>query len=108
LHGQAAHSCQTTGGFVVKCATRASMKHVGGAGIEGQDLLWLGGTREHRYVAMPPRLREMRPSFLVAVEKIVCVRNQRRACPRRAMSADEKSPTVVMPVRAAITDGSPI
>ena len=54
-------------------------EHVGGAGIEGQDLLWLGGAREHRYVGDASEVEGNAAQLRVAVEKIVCVRNQRRA-----------------------------
>src|SRR6266581_235245 len=54
-------------------------EHVRWAGVEGEYLLRLGGTRKNRDVGDAAEVERNAAEFRVAVEKIVHIRNKRRA-----------------------------
>src|SRR5713226_9454785 len=54
-------------------------KHVGRAGVEGDDLFGLGRPRKNRDVGDAPKVKRYAAESRVSVEKIVHIRNKRRA-----------------------------
>src|SRR5260370_4346723 len=54
-------------------------EHVGRAGVESKHLLRLAGTRKNRNVGYAPEIQRDAAEFRVAVEKIVHIRDERRA-----------------------------
>jgi len=83
-------------------------EHVRRASIEGEDLLRPGRRWKNRDVGDASEIERNAAERGVAIQEIVSVRDEWRAWPPRAMSAGRKSPTVVIPVRAAMIDASPV
>src|SRR6266851_2583132 len=69
-------------------------KHVGGAGVEGEDLLRLGRARKNRNVGDAAEVERNAAEFRVAIEKVVHIRNKWRSL---ATEGDVR--------RSKITDG---
>src|SRR5260370_27260669 len=54
-------------------------EHVGRAGVESEDFLWLGRSRKNRDIGDAPKVERDAAEFRMSVEKIVHIRNKRRA-----------------------------